>query len=125
MLIKRTEIQNIENTIAFLAKRKFDIKTQYKFIKISKAIKAEQEIYQEQLQINCEPFFEKDKNGLPRINKDGGYKIKEDSLSECYLMMNRMNNLEVQLPDIYFSFDELEPLELTLEQLSYLEPFIK
>lgn len=39
--------------------------------------------------------------------------------------MNKMNNLEVQLPDLFFSFDELEELDLTLEQLETLEPFIK
>ena len=117
MLIKRTEIQKIENLILSLSKEKFNIKTQ--------AIKNEQEIYQEQIQLNCEPFLEKDDRGIPKMNESGGYKIKEDKITECYLLMNKMNNLEVQLPDLFFSFDELEELDLTLEQLEILEPFIK
>lgn len=125
MLIKRTEIQKIKDLILSLSKEKFNIKTQYKLIKINKAIKNEEEIYQEQIQLNCEPFFERDKNGVPKINESGGYKIKEDKISECYLLMNKMNNLEVQLPDLFFSFDELEELNLNLEQLEVLEPFIK
>ena len=108
MLVKRTEIQKIENLILSLSKEKFNI-----------------EIYQEQIQINCEPFLEKDENGIPKVNESGGYKIKKDKITECFSLMNKMNNLEVQLPDLFFSFDELEELDLTLEQLETLEPFIK
>lgn len=125
VLVKRIGIQKIENLILSLSKEKFNIKTQYKLIKIHKAIKNEQEIYQEQIQLNFEPFLEKDENGIPKINESGGYKIKKDKITECYLLMNKMNNLEVQLPDLFFSFDELEELDLTLEQLETLEPFIK
>lgn len=125
MLIKRDKIKQINSLINSLNKKKFNINTQYKFIKIKKAIQEEENIYQEQIKINCENFFEKDENGQPIINKNGGYKIKSDKLSECYSLMNQMNNLEVQIPDIYFSLDELEELNLSLEDLSNLESFIK
>ena len=125
MLIKRDKIKQINSLINSLNKKKFNINTQYKFIKIKKAIEEEENIYQEQIKINCENFFEKDENGQPIINKNGGYKIKSDKLSECYSLMNQMNNLEVQIPDIYFSLDELEELNLSLEDLSNLESFIK
>jgi hypothetical protein len=36
-----------------------------------------------------------------------------------------MNNGQFTLPDIYFSLEELEPLELTFGELELLEPFIK
>ena len=39
--------------------------------------------------------------------------------------MIELNGLEIQIPDIYFSLDELEPIGLTLGQLELLEPFIK
>lgn len=125
MLINRQDIKEINSTIEKLAKRKFNIQTQYKFIKIKKAIQDEEQIYQEQLKLNCEPFFEKDDRGQPIINKDGAFKIKTEYMSECYLLMNQMNSFQVQLPDIYFSLDELEPLNLALEELLVLEPFIK
>lgn len=125
MLINRQAIKEINSTIEKLAKRKFNIQTQYKFIKIKKAIQNEEQIYQEQLKLNCESFFEKDNNGQPIINKDGAFKIKAECLNECYLLMSQMNSFQVQLPDIYFSLDELEGLNLPLEDLSILEPFIK
>lgn len=125
MLIKRQLIRQINSIIELLEKKKFDIKTQYKIIKIKKAIQDEEQIYQEQLQLNCEQFFEKDSNNQPIINKDGAFKIKAEKMNECYLLMKQMNSLEVQIPDIYFTLDELQPLDLTLGELSVLEPFIK
>lgn len=125
MLIKRHELNRIDELINSLSKLKFDIHTQYKFMKIKKAIQIETEIYQEQIQLNCEDYFERDAEGLPIINEQGGFKIQPEKMGECYLLMNQMNSLLVQIPDIYFSLDELEPLELTLDELSVLEPFIK
>jgi hypothetical protein len=46
-------------------------------------------------------------------------------LSECLEKVLEINSLEVSFPDIYFSLSELEPLGLTLQELMYLEPFIK
>lgn len=39
--------------------------------------------------------------------------------------MNKMTSLQIQIPDIYFSLDELTELDLTLGELMPLEPFIK
>lgn len=125
MLIKRSKVKDLNQIIDRLKHKKFDIKLQYKFIKIKKAIEEEEEIYREQIKLNCEQFFEKDSTNAPIVNADGAYKIKADKMNECYLVMQEMNNIDVQIPDIYFSLDELEILDLTLEELSILEVFIK
>lgn len=125
MLIKRTEIEPIKSLIQSLFKKKFDIKTQYKMIKVMKELEKEFDIYQEQVKITCEPYFERDEKGQPLMNQEGGFKIKKDLLDECYLAINQLNNLDIQIPDIYFSLDELECLDLTMEQLYILEPLIK
>ena len=52
-------------------------------------------------------------------------KIQQEKMAECYFLMTQMNNLDVQIPDIYFTLDELEKLELTLEEMEILLPFIK
>ena len=56
---------------------------------------------------------------------DGGVKIKEEYLEECSKKINELNSRQITIPDITFSLDELEPLELTLEELFILEPLIK
>ena len=59
------------------------------------------------------------------MNSEGGYKIKQDKISECYYVIDQLNSCEIQVPDIYFSIDELIELNLSLEQLEILEPFIR
>ena len=125
MIVKRKDINQINQLLERLADKKFDIKLQYKLIKIKKAIQEESEIYQEQIFKNCSPYFEIGENGQPKVNPAGGLKIRDDSIQECNQILNELNNIDVQIPDIYLSIDELEPLDLTLGELEILMPFIQ
>lgn len=125
MLIKRKEIKDFNNLYEKISDKKVNINIQYKLIKIHKAIKDEEEIYQEQLQLNCQPYFEKDEEGNPIVNEKGGYKIISDKMAECYFVLNQMNELQVQLPDIYFTPEEIEELDLTIGEMEVFLPFIK
>lgn len=125
MIIKRKNIDKIIDLIKNLGSKKFDIHLQYKFIKLKKALEEETEIYQEQLKSNCEQFFARDDKGNPIIDDNGGYKIDQNKINECYNVIGQLNKMEVSIPDLYISLDELEPLDLTFEQLELLEPFIK
>ncbi len=124
MLIKRNEALSILPIFDQTKDLKFNIHTQYKLIKLKKSILEEQEIYTEQILSNCSEYFEM-QDGRPVINEQGGYKVKEGYLIQCQDIIRQINACEVQLPDIYFSLDELEPLNLTFEQLELLSPFIK
>ena len=57
--------------------------------------------------------------------KTGGIKIKEGYQSECQKKIQEFNQLDVTIPDVYFTIEELESLNLTLFELEVLEPFIK
>lgn len=125
MTIKRRDINNLYKTISALKDKKFDIKLQYKLIKIKKSIQEEMEIYQEQMFKNCYDFFELDENNNPIVSADGGYKIKSEQINECNKILNQLENMSIQIPDIYFSLDELQTLNLTMEELELFIPFIK
>ena len=77
------------------------------------------------MEINCKPFFESDDKGNTIYSPDGGVKIKLDCIDKCNKVIAILNNCQVQVPDIYFSLDELKKLDLTLDELSAFEPFIK
>lgn len=124
MLIKRKNISGILKTIKTVSDKKFDIKLQYKFIKIQKALDEELQIYQNQLFENCKEFFEKDENGQFNVS-DGGYAINPDKIQECEQVIRRIDEMEIQIPDIYLSLDELESLDLTYTELMVFECFIK
>lgn len=125
MLCSTQRLKELSMIIDRIKEKTFDINTQYKFIKISKVIREEEEYVNEQQYLLLKQYAELDEKGNFIRKEDGGYKIRQECVEECGMKLIQINNREVQLPDIYFSLDELEPLGLTLGELELLEPFIK
>lgn len=125
MICSTERLKELSKIIGKIKEKTFDINTQYKFIKISKVIREEEELVNEQQFLLLKQYAEKNEDGQFIVNKDGGFKIKEECVEECGLKIMEINNRQITLPDIYFSLDELEPLGLTLGELELLEPFIK
>lgn len=125
MTIKSSTIQELEKIFSEINNKQFNIETQYKFIKIKKKLKEEIEIINNQIQILIDNYGEKDKNNNLVLTENGGIKIKAEALQECENKIKAINELNIQLPDIYFSLEELKPLNLSFYQLEILEPFIK
>lgn len=93
-------------------------------MKISSSVEKEMEILNQQISQIIDQYAERDTNGNPIIN-DQGYKINPSQIQECADKITELNTIQVQLPDLYFSLDELAPLNLTLEELTLLDSFIK
>lgn len=125
MICSTERLKELSKIIGKIKEKTFDINTQYKFIKISKVIREEEELINEQQFLLLKQYAEKNEDGQFIVNKDGGFKIKEGCVEECGLKIMEINNRQITLPDIYFSLDELEPLGLTFGELELLEPFIK
>lgn len=125
MKIKRVECLNIINLIKKLKDKVFNIETQYKFLLIDKQCKEEEELYSQQLQFIIEKYGEKDDSNNLIHNESGGIKIQTEAQEECLKLIKQLEKSDASFPDIYFSIDELDKLELTLDELRTLEPFIK
>lgn len=125
MLIKRKDIQPILYVMEELKDKKFNVGLQYKFIKLKKSLTDELAIYQEQVFDNCKDFFEVDENGDYVVSPEGGYAIQKEKIKECNMMIYNLDNVDVQIPDMYLSLDELDGLGLSLASLEILERFIK
>lgn len=125
MLIKRNQISQILNIIENNKNKRFDINTQYKMLLIKKKIKEDLELVEEQYQILLNLYGEVNEEGEFVKTEDGGIKIKEGYQSECQKKIQEFNQLDVTIPDVYFTIEELESLNLTLFELEVLEPFIK
>ncbi|MCD8210709.1 MAG: hypothetical protein LUC37_04100 [Prevotella sp.] len=125
MMIPRDQALQLQQFFPLLNDKKFDINTQYKLLKLKLAIEQEQKVYSEQILLNCDVYFEHDNNGNPIINNDGGYKIKPEVRSQCYKVIDQLNKCQVQLPDIQFTLDELQALDLTFGEFAPLVPFVK
>ncbi len=124
-------VYNNENLYALrtlldrLKKLHFSVQAQYKFLKISKIVQSEIDIFEQQKRNLIESYAELDEENKLIISDNGGIKIKEECIQECIDKINELNSLQITFPDIYFSLDELEPLNLTLGELELLDPFIK
>lgn len=125
MLLERKIVKKFFNIFEKLSEKTFDISTQYKFILLKKEIEKDGEIIDEQLDIVLNRYAEKNEQGKIIYTDDGGVKVKEELAEECLKKIEEIQTQKIQLPDVYFSFDELDDLGLTLEELSVLEPFIK
>ena len=125
MLYQRNQLEGLYSIInQKLDKLSFSIQTQYKFLKLKKVVQEELQLYYNQL-AGLQQFIEVDEQGQPVVSEDGGIRIKEEEIGNCTKLINEINQMEIQLPDIYFSLDELENLGLTLAELDKLSPFIK
>ena len=103
------------------------IKTLYKFSKLVSAIEKESKFYNESLQSLITQYSEKDEAGNPKFSEDGkNVQIQKEHLTLFQSKFEELLNLEVDLPDISFSIEELEPLNLSisLEEFNMLLPFI-
>lgn len=105
--------------------KSFNIQTQYKILKLTKAIVEERAIVDQMLNQIIEDYCVRDENNQPVFTKNGGYKFRDEDLLEIEKKLNEINNTEIQLPDIYFSLDELDGLDLTVNELNCFMSFIK
>lgn len=125
MIYSTEKLKDLSSIIDKIKEKTFDVNTQYKFIKISKAIREEEQYVNEQQFLLLKQYAERDDSGKFITTEDGGFKIKKERVQECGLKIIEMNNRQFTLPDIYFSLDELSSLGLTFGELELLEPFIK
>lgn len=103
------------------------IKTTYKFTRLFKEIDENVEFFNKTLSDLLNNYGQKDENGEYILTEDSnGVKIKEDKYDECLEKINELNALEANL--IYqpiFKIEELENLELSMNELELLMPFIE
>ena len=124
MLVHRGSIKNLLAVIERNSNKTFDIQTQYKLIKLKRSLVPELEILNEQLQ-SLSQFFETDDEGNFIYSEDGGVKIKAENFEQFDQTLASINNMEITLPDVYFSLEELAPLELTLNEVELFDFCIK
>ena len=123
-----TNIQSILNYPQFqviTTSIKLPIKTAYKISRLSKAIDQEITFYQTKFREIVEEYCQKDENGNYVPTVDGqGFQIISGKEAECNQAMIDLHSLEVELPDITFAIDEFDGMELTVNDLSGIMPFI-
>jgi len=100
-------------------------KLAFKFLKLFGNLEKEKTFYEEKFNKILETYAEQNEDGTLKLTEDkNGVQIRKDSLVECKKAMDELNELTITLPDIKFKLEELEPINLKLEDLALLMPFI-
>lgn len=95
----------------------------YKFSKLTQSIGDEIDFYTVELNKIINKYADEDQENL--IDKPGSIKIKPECIEQCNEDIKNLENLIITLPDINFTLDELSCMQLSINDLNILMPFIK
>ena len=127
MKVNFSKISQVKASCEKLKDIKMSIKTAYKLSKLSNLLDNEIAFYQEQYKKIIDLYAEKDENGNYKFIDENqqNIKIQSDKVKEASSAFEELQNLEVELPDIYFTLDEFEKIEVTPEDIGGIIDFIK
>ena len=125
MTTKLINIINFENFHAEVKDKKLPLKTLYKLSLLTKTYTEKLEFYQEQFRNIMLTHGEKDAEGNFVTVGTDGIRIKQGEEQECYTKLAELQNLEVEMPDVVFTIEEFDGIELTLEIFNFIMPFLK
>lgn len=126
MQLKMQDILNFSDFYNSVKTQKITMKTAYRLAQLAKAIETELQFYREKLQAIITEYGEKDENGQPVPTEDGGgIKLRPGSEQECVAAMQELQELEITLPDIKFNIEDFGSIELSVENISAILPFVE
>ena len=109
-----------------IKKKTLPIKTAYKLSRLFKVIDSEARFYTEQLNTIIEQYALRDENGdKVTTNEGNSIQIAPDYIELTSQKINELLSLDVELPDLMFSLDELDSLGLTMEEVNAFFPLIQ
>lgn len=126
--MKMFEILELEGLLQKLTQKELPIRTLYKVDKLIKLVGKEKDFYQSQFQALVDIYAERDEKGnyLYTDESAEAVKIIPDKIAECQSKMNELVNIEIaDVPDISFTFEELDSLTLSYAEARPLMIFIK
>ena len=123
--MKMYEILDFSKVYNSIKDEKMSIKTAYKLNKLIKKIEEENNFYNIKFHEIIEQYAEKNDQGEYQYIDENSIKIKEGKEQECYKKVSELQNLEIETPNITFSIEELGDINLTIDTVNMLMPFIK
>lgn len=125
MIITRNDGLNFIRVVENIKTKSFDFQVQYKILKLKKAITEELMETDKFVTELAQKYGKKDEDGNLITRENGGIAIEENMKEEFIAEANKLDEMELQIPDIYLSEDEISGLGLTLEEVEIFMMFIK
>ena len=126
MKIKMYQALSIISIYERIRETKVSAKIAYKFNKLRNTLISDTDFYRTELNKIIEQYGERDENGsLIPLDYGGGIKIKSENVLTAQKEINELDNLEIDAPNIKFTIDELDGLQLSIEDFNRILPFIE
>lgn len=124
MKIRMFQVFRILDIYGRVKTLKVPAKVAYKFNKLCIGLDEDNKFYNEELNKILQQYANKNEDGSFKRTELGGIDIKEDQIETAQKEIDSLYNLEVDVPDIKFTIDELDDLELSIEDFNAMLPFI-
>jgi hypothetical protein len=126
MTLKMYELTNFPTFYEKIRSEKLPFKTSYHLALLAQEVEKHINYYQEQFRNILIDCGKKDNSGNFIPSDDGqGIMLIDEKANEAYEKIAELRNLEVTLPDYTFSVESFAKVELTLEEMAVIMPFIK
>lgn len=123
MTLHQTE--QLFTTLSSLAKTSMPIRLAYKITKLLNQIEKDYNFYIEETKKIIIKYAERDEQGQLISTENGSITLQKNLISEAEKELLELSEIEVDLPSISFTLDELETLNITPSDLQSLLPFIE
>ena len=126
MVIELSKILAFPNFYNQIRKEKVPFKTAHQLFQLNQEIEPHISFYYEKANEIILEFGEKNsKNELITTQDGSGIKIKQEETENCRNKFKELENIKVQVSDYSFSLEDFSCLQLSLNELEGIIPFIK
>lgn len=122
--MKLGNIETLYNTLSSLKEKEMPIRLSYKFTLLLDKIDCDYNFFISEMRKIINKYGLKDDQG-ELVQENGNIKINPDSLGLAEKALQELHETEITLPDITFTLNELESLNIKPADLRALLPFIK
>lgn len=125
MKIKMWQVLSILGIYDKIKESKVPAKVAYKFNKLCLALNDDAEFYKTELNKIIQQYGEKHEDGTFVFLDEGSIKIRPEVYADARKEISNLDNLDVDAPDVKFTVDELDGLQLSIEDFNRMLPFIE
>ena len=123
--MKIMDLLSFSNFYNQIKNEKINFQLAYKIEKLKREVDFHLNFYEENLNSLILQYADKEEDGeLKKTNDGQGIAIQKGKEKECEEKINELINLEIEKPNISFSLDEFNSIQLSIENLKAIMPFI-
>lgn len=117
----------IRSALTPLVGMELDFKTSYKIAKLIKSLDDDAKFFEDQMRSILERFAEKDENGslVYADENKTSVKVTDEKKEECAKCLQELQAIEVEVPDVKFSIEELQGIKMTPFALSAITDILE